>query len=167
MHADREMLRRSVVRMNLWTEFGCPGQNDPQYAEYEARLAEIDGKQQTPALPVAPPVDTVPADCVGALRTKSGALYLPWGPYLDPASVNRMRGELVAMIEQLAVMEVWPHECRDDVLTRAIRGPLSDLLPNLHYFRQRLDAARTEERARKAAAARSWPLTGFDDRGMR
>jgi hypothetical protein len=100
--------------------------------------------------------DAVPADCVGALRTKSSALYLPWGPYLSPDDVGRLRADLVGMIEALAVLEAWPDDCRDDVLARAIRGPLSDLLPNLHYFSKRTDEARAEHEARKVERSRSW-----------
>lgn len=156
MHTDREMLRRSVVELNLWTECGCPAPDDPEYADYEAKLAEVNGKQEAPAAPVAPSADAIPADCAGALHSRSGGLYLPWGPYLDPESVKRLRADLVGMIEELAVLEAWPDDCRDDVLARAIRGPLSDLLPNLHYFRERTDDARAEHETRKAEHSRAW-----------
>jgi hypothetical protein len=81
--------------------------------------------------------ETVPTDCVSALRDPDGGLYLPWGAYLSPDDVNRMRIELVKLIETVADAEEWEDRFRDDVLTRAIRGPLADLLPNLAHFRAR------------------------------
>lgn len=47
------------------------------------------------------------------------------------------------MVEALADLEAWPEEhLVDDVLSRAIRGPLANLLPNLAHFRERFGAAR-------------------------
>lgn len=69
--------------------------------------------------------------------------FWPWVPYLAAADVARLRAELTGVVEALADLEVWSDERRADVLGRAIRGPLADLLPNLAHFRERLDAART------------------------
>lgn len=104
------------------------------------------------------------ADCSGALHSGDGGLYLPWGPYLSPDDVRRTRGELVAMIEDLAVLEHWQQSDLDDVLARAMRGPLADLLPNLAHFNERLTAARTVDVARAALHRRTWHGEGFDDR---
>ncbi|CAG4925694.1 TubC N-terminal docking domain-related protein [Paraburkholderia saeva] len=82
--------------------------------------------------------------------------FWPWAPYLTAVDVERFRTELVGMIERLADMEQWPEEHRDDVLTRAIRGPLADLLPNLHHFNQRLTEATAEAAARDAVDKRAW-----------
>ncbi|WNC90517.1 hypothetical protein RI103_03895 [Paraburkholderia sp. FT54] len=106
----------------------------------------------------------IPADCIGALQSADGGLYLPWGPYLAPDDVHQMRAELIDMIETLADMEHWDAGRRYDVLTRAIRGPLADLLPNLAHFNERLTAARAEAEARAALDRRTWRLEGFDDR---
>ncbi|WP_052319429.1 hypothetical protein [Burkholderia sp. A9] len=102
------------------------------------------------------PNEPVPDDCIGALQSSDGGLYLPWGPYLDPESVERMRGELIAMIEQLSDLEDWPSGTRDDVLTRAIRGPLADLLPNVAHFAERLTTARAGVEARNLLDRRVW-----------
>ena len=102
---------------------------------------------------------TLPDDCASALQSADGGLYLPWGAYLDPASVNRMRGELVALIEELADLEQWDSGRRDDVLTRAIRGPLADLMPNLAHFNERLTEARAEKEARALSESRSFRVT--------
>ncbi|MFP3616517.1 hypothetical protein SB778_41485, partial [Paraburkholderia sp. SIMBA_050] len=72
------------------------------------------------------------------------------------ADVQRMQTELVGMIERLADLEEWPDEQRDDVLARAVRGPLADLLPNLHHFNQRLTEAASVAAARKAVEKRTW-----------
>ncbi|HDR9799307.1 TPA: hypothetical protein QDC59_002899 [Burkholderia cenocepacia] len=87
----------------------------------------------------------IPPDCVGALvDPDSGGLFLPWGSRLSADDVRRLSAELVGAIETLASMEHWPHELLDDMLGRAIRGPLADLLPNVSYFRERLEAAHAE-----------------------
>jgi hypothetical protein len=109
-------------------------------------------------------VARVPEECVGALRSADGGFYLPWGPYLTPDDVSRMRAELVGMIEELANLECWPETYRDDVLSRAIRGPLADLLPNIAYFNERLSEARAEAAARAALDRRTWRGEGFDER---
>ena len=88
--------------------------------------------------------------------------FWPWAPYLCSDDVARFRAELVGMIERLADVEHWPDEARDDVLSRAIRGPLGDLLPNIAHFRERLDGALAATKARDAVAARSWG--SIDDR---
>jgi hypothetical protein len=104
--------------------------------------------------------------CAGALIHPKGGAYLPWGPYLAPDDVQRMRTELVAMIEALADLERWPNDHRDDVLGRAIRAPLSALLTDLHHFNERLTAARAEAAARDALDRRTWKMEGFDGRRL-
>ncbi|MDG0025952.1 hypothetical protein [Trinickia sp. Y13] len=94
--------------------------------------------------------NAIPADCVGALRDPDGGLYLPWGPCLSIDDLRRMRAELVAMTEELCSLECWPKRYREDVLSRAICGPLADLMPNLAYFNERLSEARAEAAARVA-----------------
>jgi hypothetical protein len=84
------------------------------------------------------------------------AEFWPWAPYLGADDVRRMRADLVGMIEEIASLECWPAEHRDDVLTRAIRAPLADLLPNVHHFAERLQETRAEAAARAATARRAW-----------
>lgn len=90
--------------------------------------------------------------------------FWPWAPYLGATDMHRLRAELVDMIEELAGLECWPEAYSDDVLSRAIRGPLSDLMPNLHHFAGRLEAARAEAAARSALDQRTWHGEGCDDR---
>ncbi|RDK04826.1 hypothetical protein DLM46_01000 [Paraburkholderia lacunae] len=45
-----------------------------------------------------------------------------------------------------------------------MRGPLTDLLPNISYFRERLEAARAAASARAALEMRSWRVEDFADR---
>ncbi|WP_124606446.1 hypothetical protein [Burkholderia sp. Bp9142] len=61
-----------------------------------------------------------------------------------------MRTELVELIEGLADCEGWSHARRDEVLGRAIRGPLSDLLSNLAHFRDRVIVVAAEYQASEA-----------------
>jgi hypothetical protein len=68
------------------------------------------------------------------------------------------------LIEAISTFEGWQREVQNEVLTRAIRGPLSDLLPNLHYFNERLHVLKAQEAAREEMAGRAWRLEGFDDR---
>lgn len=102
--------------------------------------------------------------CAGALIHPKGGAYLPWGPYLAPDDVHRMRTELVQMIEALADLERWADELRDDVLSRAIRAPLSALLTDVRYFNERLTAARAEAAVKDALDRRTWKMEGFDGR---
>lgn len=91
-------------------------------------------------------------------------MFLPWSPYIDPRKVRELRAELIEMIETLATLESWPHECRDDVLTRAIRGPLADLLPNISYFERRVIDAQCRVAAAELRDSRTWHGEGFEKR---
>ncbi|QBQ96296.1 hypothetical protein [Paraburkholderia pallida] len=95
------------------------------------------------------------------------AAFWPWAPYLAAGDVARLRAELVDTIERLADTEYWPRELLDDVIARAVRAPLSDLLPNLAHFRERLNAAVAEREASRAIRGRSWNATDgrLADRG--
>jgi hypothetical protein len=104
------------------------------------------------------------ADCAGALIDPDGGAYLPWGPYLSSKDMLTMRDELVALIDEPAARERWDAPRLNDVMSRALRGPLGDLLPNLHYFRERLEVLKAQEAAREAKERLSWRLDGFDDR---
>lgn len=69
------------------------------------------------------------------------------------------------MIEDLAELEGgWAREYLDDVIGRAMRGPLFDLMPNVAHFRERVAAARAEHDASETKKARSWRLDGFENR---
>ncbi|RFU46784.1 hypothetical protein [Paraburkholderia sp. DHOC27] len=103
-------------------------------------------------------------DCVGALIDADGGKYLPWGPYLSPAEVQRMRGELFDKIDELCRCECWSVERRCDTTTRIMRGPLADLLPKISHFSERLATLRAETAVRAAKQARTWSMDGFDDR---
>ncbi|QBQ97901.1 hypothetical protein [Paraburkholderia pallida] len=104
------------------------------------------------------------ADCTGALRSRDGGLYLPWGAYLSVDDVHRLRAELAELIEDLADAEDWSEAHRDEVLARAMRGPVSDLLPNLAHFRGRIVELDAERKARHLLRQRTWRMVGFDDR---
>ena len=110
----------------------------------ESRASIDSSDSVTPVTPVTP---------------KKEYVAVPWGPSLSADDVRRMRAELVGMIETLADMENWDEGRRDDVLTRAIRGPLADLLPNLAHFNERLAAARADAEARRIADARAYRVT--------
>ncbi|WP_368620538.1 hypothetical protein [Paraburkholderia sp. BR13444] len=75
-----------------------------------------------------------------------------------------MRSELLELIETLSALEHWPKEDRAAVLTRAVCGPLSDLLPNVRYFEKRLIAAQCKAAGDELRASRSWHGEGLDDR---
>jgi hypothetical protein len=114
-------------------------------------------KMKGPAAAIAaikPEIAAHKAEVMAYLRDV--AEFWPWAPYLGASDVERFRTELVGIIETLADMERWPLERRDDVLARATRAPLADLLPNTHHFNERLQAARAEAEARDAATRKSW-----------
>jgi hypothetical protein len=106
---------------------------------------------------------TLPPDCIGALCDPDGGPYLPWAPHLDADDVRYLRAELTALITALAARECWPHERLEAVMTRAVCGPLADLLPNLSHFRDHFTETRADEQAHDEAARRTWRLAGLDD----
>lgn len=71
-----------------------------------------------------------------------------------------MRGELFDMIDELCHFEGWSDERRHDTMTRALRGPLSHLWPNIEYFGGMVRECRAEAEARALLAARSWRYEG-------
>ncbi|MCG5073039.1 hypothetical protein [Paraburkholderia tagetis] len=145
-------------RIIAWTKAGCPL---PGEAAYDTFMREH-GDHASTARAAPHAVQHTAADPAqasasgGALRSRSGGLYLPWGPYLSADDVHHLRADLAGMLEDLATLEGWPRELLDDVMARAMRGPLADLLPNLHYFRERLKAMRAQVAARDEAARHSW-----------
>jgi hypothetical protein len=112
-----------------------------------------------------------PAECEdigpsseGTLHDESAPLWLPWGPRMSSCDVRRLLDELRATIEELARVEGWPSERLDDIMTRAMRGPLADLLPNVAYFSDRLREQRADAAARELLAGRAWRCEGLNDR---
>ncbi|WP_321808073.1 hypothetical protein [Burkholderia sp. BCC1993] len=102
------------------------------------------------------PSEQLPDDCVGALQSGDGGMYLPWGPYIDPHQLSAMQRELFEVVDALAKLEHWPDDDYDLVIGAIERQPISTLRPDLAYFRERLHVARTEEQARQAASRRAW-----------
>ncbi|MDN7458181.1 MULTISPECIES: hypothetical protein [Burkholderia] len=146
----RLRLDGEIVRMN-----GPKDARDAIRADVIAHKPEIVEHLRA----AADDAESIPADCVGALHDPDGGLYLPWGPYLSRDDVHRMRAELIRMVEELSALERWTSAHRDDVLARAIRGPLADLLPNTAYFCERLEAVHAEAAACAALDRRSAPGT--------
>jgi hypothetical protein len=104
-----------------------------------------------------------PAECEdirpnseGTLHDESAPHSLPWGPRMSSCDVRRLLDELHAMIEELARVEGWPSERLADIMTRAIRGPLTDLLPNVAHFGTRLREQRAHTAARELLAKLTW-----------
>lgn len=98
------------------------------------------------------------------LREHEEPPFWPWAPNLDADDVARLRTELATHIAALAALEHWPRDRLNEVTARAVRGPLSDLLPNVAHFRERVTEAQAEQQAHDEAARRAWRLIGFDDR---
>jgi hypothetical protein len=87
------------------------------------------------------------------------SLFWPWRESMTALDARYMRVNLVGMIEELAGSECWPRSMLDEVLSTAVRAPLSALLPDLHHFNERLSAARAEGAARTALDLLQWRLT--------
>ncbi|MGF6634284.1 hypothetical protein OKW38_002968 [Paraburkholderia sp. MM5496-R1] len=75
---------------------------------------------------------------------------LPWGLRLSGDEILGLRGDLVELVEQVAAYECWAEEFLCSVMYLALHAPVSDLLPNLHHYRERLDVAEAEIDARIA-----------------
>lgn len=94
-----------------------------------------------------------------------GGAFMPWCAPVTPAQVAAWQAELLELIEEIADSECWSRAALDEVLIRAIRGPLSDLRPNLGYFRERVVEIDAERRARQLIASRTWRAgKDFDNR---
>jgi TubC N-terminal docking domain len=94
-----------------------------------------------------------------------GGAFMPWCAPVTPSQVTTWQAELLELIEEVADSECWSPGALNDVLIRAIRGPLSDLRPNLGYFRQRVADIEAERRAKRLVASRTWSAgKDLDDR---
>lgn len=98
----------------------------------------------------------VPPDCIGALRDPDGGLYLPWGPYVNPAQLATMQRELFEVVGELAKLEGWRDDDYDHTVYCIERQPISTLRPDLAHFRERLEAARADAATRAATRRRAW-----------
>ncbi|MDN7993094.1 hypothetical protein QZM97_23755 [Burkholderia orbicola] len=78
---------------------------------------------------------------------------LAWGTWMSPDDIYRLRFELAGLIDQLADEERWPLDRRAAAMCSAMRGPLADLLPNLHHFRERMQEVFAERDARRLIAS--------------
>jgi hypothetical protein len=57
-----------------------------------------------------------------------------------------------------AVLARWPKPCREGVLMRAVRGPLSGLRLNLAHFRERTAQFCAEGKAHRLSRSRVWRI---------
>ncbi|AYQ37631.1 hypothetical protein BLA9940_05937 [Burkholderia aenigmatica] len=98
----------------------------------------------------------LPDDCKGSpVDRESGAPYWPWGPRINPEQLATILRELLTAVDELAKLEHWRDSDYDHVVMCIERQPISTLLPDLGYFRDRLQIARAEVQAQHAATARS------------
>lgn len=175
--------RAAALGVSLWIERGQIGMEGPArgvatikpalaahkpavvaYLLERAESAGAPAVARQPAGAAANDPRAEPDDCAGALIHPDGGPFLPWGPYLAEDNVRRLRAELAAMIDALALAEGWEYERYDRIVSRARNGPLADLLPNIAYFNAKLIERRAEAEAAALLAARSWRLEGLDDR---
>lgn len=87
---------------------------------------------------------------------ESGAPFWPWGPRINPEQLATIQRELLIAVDELAKLERWRDSDYDHVVMCVERQPISTLLPDLGYFRDRLRIARAEDQARQATARRAW-----------
>ncbi|WP_175718773.1 hypothetical protein [Burkholderia anthina] len=90
-----------------------------------------------------------------AVDRQNGAPYWPWGPRINPEQLATIRREILIAVDELAKLEHWRDSDYDHVVMCIERQPISTLLPDLGYFRDRLRTARAEDQARLAAARRA------------
>ncbi|AMM13344.1 hypothetical protein AX768_03680 [Burkholderia sp. PAMC 28687] len=88
--------------------------------------------------------DEIPTDCIGALLTPAGNLYLPWGPQINSQTLREWRDKLALIVADLASLEGWRPEDRSHVIECIYQQPASTLRGDLKYFRLRLEKARAE-----------------------
>jgi hypothetical protein len=78
--------------------------------------------------------------CAGSLMADGP--YWPWAPYLTADSLEAMQQAVIKVVTELSRIERWSDEHYDIVVVEVGRQPISTLLPDLDYFRARLDKAR-------------------------
>ncbi|WP_320534807.1 hypothetical protein [Robbsia andropogonis] len=78
---------------------------------------------------------------------ESGARFMPWCAPMTLQEFHDRRAELIDLIEEIADLEWWSPGDLDDVMHHAVNGPVSDLMPNLHYFREHVVQARSRGEA--------------------
>ncbi|KVR46384.1 hypothetical protein WM11_31500 [Burkholderia ubonensis] len=99
----------------------------------------------------------LPDDCKGPpIDRDSDAPYWPWGPCINPEQLATIQRELMIAVDELAKLEHWRDSDYDYVVMCVERQPISTLLPDLGYFRDRLRIARAEDQAKQTAAQRAW-----------
>ncbi|OJA74946.1 hypothetical protein BGV67_04520 [Burkholderia ubonensis] len=146
MNADEIVSKAKAMRVRLWVEEGRVKIAGPTAAVAALKPEIAAHKAAVIAHLLNFENHAVSND--GALIHPDGGAYLPWGPRLSAEDLRQMRVELAGLIETLADRERWPRDLLDNVMGRAMRGPLSDLLPNLHYFRARIEEIEAEAQAR-------------------
>ncbi|WP_124645627.1 hypothetical protein [Burkholderia ubonensis] len=99
----------------------------------------------------------LPDDCRGSLIDReSGAPFWPWGPRINPEQLSAIQRELLKTVDELSKLEHWRDSDYDHVVMCIERQPISTLLPDLAYFRERLRIAWADDQARQAAGQRAW-----------
>lgn len=178
MNAAEIVERAAALRVRLWVEaerivMEGPARGvatiKPEIATNKPKiLAYLLGRDNAQAAPAGadadPPDGNISGNSAGALIDPNGGAYLPWGPYLAPADVRRMRGELCATIDELAARESWPRSHKNEILSLATDGSLANLLQDRRYFDARLRGQRVQSAAREQLAARTWQGEGLDGR---
>lgn len=97
--------------------------------------------------------------------SRDGGAFMPWCAPVAPGQVREWMAELVELIEEIANAENWLPAHLDNVLARAVNGPLSDLLPNLHHFRATVAEIDAECEARHLVHLHTWRAgKDFDNR---
>jgi hypothetical protein len=74
-------------------------------------------------------------------RDQNG-IALPEGRYLSDIEIQRARVQLVGLIREAARLELWPDAHREWTIAIALNSPRYALMPDLHYFREHVRAAR-------------------------
>src|SRR5258708_22808035 len=99
--------------------------------------------------------------CAGWPRDDdSEAPFCPWGPYVTPAMLHTWRRELRELVAELATVEGWSDERREQVAHFVERQPgLATLRDDLNYFTERLSEAR-----RGVERSKGWNCEELADR---
>ncbi|WP_198294322.1 hypothetical protein [Burkholderia ubonensis] len=158
MNANEIVGKAKALRVRLWVEEGRVKIAGPTAAVAVLKPEIVAHKAAVIAHLLSIDGHAISSD--GALLHPDGGAYLPWGPRLSADDVRQLRAELAGLIEALATREHWRREHFDSVLGRAMRGPLSDLMPNLHYFRERLAELDAERAAGMLAGRLIQPTKG-------
>jgi hypothetical protein len=93
----------------------------------------------------------IPADCIGAaVDPESGALFLPWGPFVSVETLRQWQNDIIEIVDELSKLEFWASDTYNGMIITVKNQSIATLRSDLPHFQRRLEEARIEASKRRA-----------------